>query len=163
MSTKNGRKRKIRYKIIFRWPARYRRHDRFGMALRLSVPIYIVRYTLAARVRTITRMNANEWQGQVFSETTNRGRAEGKSWIVVCTSCSSCTLDFGVIHLVGRCVLTPRPVISADYLQIDVFESHVAVPRVASTFVQNHPSCSSLYEQNHCADSYENLKLSFIF
>lgn len=70
---------------------------------------FLCRYTsrtLAARARTITRMNANEGQGQVFSETTNRGRAEGKSWIVVCTSCSSCTLDFGVIHLVGRCVLT---------------------------------------------------------
>lgn len=66
-----------------------------------------ISHMLAARARTITRMNANEGQGQVFSQTTNRGRAEGKSWIVVCTSCSSCTLDFGVIHLVGRCVLTP--------------------------------------------------------
>lgn len=101
-------------------------------------------------VRVRLQMYERKWRckgegGQVFSETTNRGRAEGKSWIVVCTSCSSCTLDSGVIHLVDRCI-NPCPVISADYLQIDVFESHVAmlVPRhrlLSGTI----SSCSSIY------------------
>lgn len=77
------------------------------LPLRLFGPIHIVTW---AHLCGIARKSRND-RRQVSSESgitdLMRGRIEGKSWIVDCTSCSSCTRDSGVIHLVGRCVLTP--------------------------------------------------------
>lgn len=54
---------------------------------------------------------------------------------------SSCTLDFGVIHLVGRCRINPRPLISTDYQQ-DRRVRRVTCRRVA-------PRCFDFCTRHH--------------
>lgn len=122
-------------------------HDRFGFTT-FCTDTHRARWRLVrVQLRVRTQMKG---KGRCFPKRRIGGGQRVNRGLLCARAGSSCTLDFGVIHLVGRCRINPCPLISTDYQQIDVFAaSHVAMSFAPLRLLQKAPSLSSWYFTIH--------------